>query len=593
MDETQLSAVTLLELGLSIPHVQEISPELSGRKSAYLPAIPDSVPGANRLIADAINRAALVDPNPNREAARSDMRARLVRELNGRAHIANLIFEGREQPNGDVHVFAKATLPGYDAEQEIVPLIYVGPEYLIAIENGKYTSGGSIQCLVFKSNTKTGPFKAFPLGLADPSTIHVWNDVAKRRNAVTKNKDELWPLIEVIRNNLMRPGVRVVEFIPTFDPLFKRERGSRKRLLIGTRFGQKLFLSSKSQIPEPDDVDGEKRFVSKHIFRVKLNEGPLEVFWLGPEGKVKIDQRLAVLDVHDAINPYAVLNTSPLKVDWKTIDQTARGYLNRAFDHRNPLYLAGIEMKLIFPSDPQQTMHAILEDLMLDAIKQIKLQISAASVQMIRMLTIAPNKPTAEAMLGGRDIRVAALRMNQPEDAASLWISRVLDMPFDPKSPLLMHLRSWLINSYGRVTPPPIPEISQVSILIPELTPVPKQIPISSLPVSHRESSSPAFRASDAFVPMPKPTAVPHTADEEIILGDDDLEEFIEAEATTVDLIVDEELPFVDPTVWDPTGMNGVIPPAGEDDPGPPMRVNHGSILNRGEYKVAYRTDKQ
>lgn len=589
MDETQLSAVTLLELGISIPHVSEIVPELSDRKSAYLPAIPDTVPGANRLIADAINRAALVDPNPDREAARSDMRARLVRELNGRAHIANIIFEGREQPNGDIHVFAKATLPGHEAEQEIVPLIYVGPEYLIEIGHGKFTSGGSLQCLVFRSNTKTGPFKAFPLGLADPSTIHVWNDVAKRRNAVTKDKNELWPLIEVIRNNLMRPGVRIIEFVPTFDPAFKRKRGSRKRLFIGTRFGQKLYLAAKSQIPEPDDVDGEKRFVTKQIFRVKLSEGSLEVFWLGKEGSFKIEQRLAVLDVHDSINSYAVLNTSPLKVDWKTIDQTARGYLNRPFDHRNPLYLAGVEMKLIFPSDPQQTMHAILEDLMLDAIKQIKLQITAASNQMIRMLTIASNKPAVEILLGGKDIRVVALRVNQPEDAASLWISRVLDMPFDPKSPLLMHLRAWLINSYARTTPPPIPEIS---IQIPELTPVPIQTQISTLPVRHLESSSPAFRPSNTFMPLPKPEAVPHTADEEIELGDDELEELIEAEATTVDFVIEEELPFGDHTVWDPTGKNGVIPPKDEDEPGPPMRINHGSILSMGEFKVAYDTNK-
>ncbi|MEK7452290.1 MAG: hypothetical protein AAB664_03040, partial [Patescibacteria group bacterium] len=426
------------------------------RKGANLPALPDQS-AANRIIADTIGTAAMVDPDKDRERARSRMRDRLILEPNKRPHIANIEFEGEVMPDGDISVSSVVALPGFDVAQKVVPLIYVGIDYLTEVSSGKFRSNGTFQCLVFKpenwETANTGPLKALPLGVADAGSIRIWNRIAREMR--TKN----WPEIKAIPNNLRRLGVCTSNYLPTFDPEFKREKGSRKRLLVCRSFGQKLYLSPKSQIPDPDVIDGKKSFQTKHVFRVKLSESSPVLTWLGREGKVRIDNRVAVLDVLETIDPFAILGRTTITVDVFTIDQTARGYLNQAYNERNPLYQSAIFMGLVLEQDPHETKRIILEDLMLKAIEQIKLQMQDAvsiSVRALSLSTLA--RPHGKDIYQGHSRKVVLSRLNKPNDVAAEWIAAALECEFLPKSSLHKLLRAWLINSTAEPETPPLPQ---------------------------------------------------------------------------------------------------------------------------------------
>src|SRR3989338_8999103 len=89
-----LTSSTIVDLGL--PASTGLNPKLphEPRVSANLPAIPEDVPGMNRVVADLIDLAAIVDQNPDRVAARDRMRERLVRDEGKRGvHFAPIEFD--------------------------------------------------------------------------------------------------------------------------------------------------------------------------------------------------------------------------------------------------------------------------------------------------------------------------------------------------------------------------------------------------------------------------------------------------------------------------------------------------------------------
>jgi hypothetical protein len=561
MSEVTLSSTTLIELGLATqePPKEEV---LLGRDhlKSNLPAIPDHVPGANRLIADLIDLAAILDSDPDREAARDRMRKRLVRQENGRGvHYAPIEFEA-EMHGEDAHAVAwYDNLPGSTKRIKIVPLIYAGPEFLKPIGNNKYITGGTFQCILFRPLTKNGAYKALPLGLADPKTIRTWNDIVTRHNNLPAFKDEQWNLIEIIEHELRRPGVRRVRFIPRFDLHAELKTGHTKRQLLGCHFGQKVFLAPKAIAPEPDCVDGVRGFFEQHLFRVKrLNENSIEVVWHGSAKDVKIEDRIFVEEIQHEMNPFIVLNTTPSTVDWKTVDQSTRKWLNRAYDEKNPLYLAGLELSLVKETDDLALKRAHLEQLWKEAVRLIRLEMIHAADIGRKQLSIAPGKPSWLSIMGTeKNIETVLLYPNEPEDAAAIWISRVLDRPFDSKSPYLMHLRAWLINSQKPTSlttslPPPIPAKLQPPIEVPELTTVSNttQAP-QPPPIRTREPSRPSFQVDTTFAPDTTDRLEPEDIEIEIF---DALEEVHESETTSVDFEPNKELMHLDTN--DPIGSN-------------------------------------
>lgn len=595
MDEVPLSSTTIIELGLNVSdpiEEDQIIPE--NRVKANLPAIPETVPGVNRMQADLVDLAALTDPDPDREAARDRKRARLVRNENKRSiHFATIEFEPEVQANGDIHAVAwYSHIPNEPKVKKVVPYYYTGPEFLKPIGSGKYISGGTFQCVLFSPETKNGPYKALPLGMADPKTLRTLNEIATRRNALPAFKNDQWPIINIIEHELRRPGVRRVRFIPRFDLHADLQSGCKKRQLLGSHYGQKVYLAPKATVPEPDEKDGVKGFFEKHLFRVKkLKENYIEVVWLGKVGDVLIEDRISIEDVQNEMNPFVVLNTTPMLVDWKTIDQTTRKWVNgnRPYDQKNPLYLAAIDLGLVHATDDAILKRAHLEQLWKEAVRLVRLEMIEAAKLAHKKLTIAPKKPSVAEIMGDETrIETLLLYLNEPEDAAANWIGQAFDKPFDPKSPFLMHLRAWLINTVVKTKPQtmvsaPTSEPSQPSIRIPELTPAPQGLEHSDVPPpipSRRELSNPSFRASGTFKAVPTSPELP----DEIHLHADDLEEMEEdvvAEATTVDFRPeDQELSFFDRddleqqpykfstgrhVPMDPTGVNGALPP--EDTP--------------------------
>ena len=600
MDEVTLSSITLIELGLATQAQPTEALPSRDHIKANLPAIPETVPGANRMLADLIDLAALEDPNHDREKARDVKRGQLVRNPDGRVHYAAIEFEPEIQANGDVHAVAhysfvpeKVVLDaGTEKERveyavgiksrKVIPFYYAGPEFLKPTTNGGYISGGTFQCIVFESDSKAknAPLRALLLGMANPKTIRTWNEIAERRNALAAFRDDPWPIITVIEHELRRPGVRRIRFIPRFDLHKDLQSGCSKRQLLGCHFGQKVYLAAKATVPECDVQDGVKGFFEKHLFRVKrLKKNSIEVVWLGKASEVQIEDRIAVDEVNNEMNPFVVLNTTPTAVDWKTVDQSTRKWLNRTYNEKNPLYLAGLELGLVKETDDNVLKRAHLEQLWQEAVRLIRMEMLHAAEMGRKQLTIAPNKPSLEEILGSEtEIETVLLYLNEPEDAAAIWISRVLDRPFDPKSPYLMHLRTWLINTYpnpGRTIAPPIPDIdvSRVSIQVPVLTPLPQNLSVPPPPTHRREVSHPAFQVNPAI----QQESAPHTAEDIVVLDDNDLEECIEDEHTTVDFERQEELSF-----------------ANEENPdeAPPRKffAKAGSILHTGSLKDGYTT---
>ena len=125
-----------------------------------------------------------------------------------------------------------------------------------------------------------------------------------------------------------------------------------------------------------------------------------------------------------------------------TIDQTARGYLN----HVTTNEILCINRQFLWAcseQDPHETA-IILEDLMLKAIEQIKLQM------ILSHLSCALSQQLARPH--GKDIyqlftKVVLSRLNKPNDVAVEWIAAALECEFLPKSSLHKLLRAWLINS--------------------------------------------------------------------------------------------------------------------------------------------------
>lgn len=599
MDEHPLSELTRMELGITVPQqiLEKEIPDIQSFK-AYLPAIPEHVPAGHRLVADLIDLTALVTGATTLEE-RDILRNSLVRNADGSVHYAALFFEPEIKPNGDVHAVSwysnlpkkkeaqvdddkieledvgkkKTSKFRADKPQKIVPLVYVGPEYLKPLGNNQFMTGGTLQCILFRSETN-GAYGAMPIGLADKKTIDPWNVFADAHNKLPDAKNKQWILIEQIPHDLRNPAVRLVQFTPRFDLHANLVSGCKKRQLLGCHFGQNVYLAPKANIPIPDNKDGVLGFHEKHLFRVKrLTRSHIEVIWLGPLSNIKIEERLFIEEVENEMDPFFVLNSPRLFTNWRTIDQTTRRWVNgnRPFDQTNPLYRAGLVLGLVKETDDPPLKRAHLEQLWKKAVERVRVEMLQAAEIARKQLEIAPKKPTEKEIRGGvTEIETLRLYLNEPEDAAAIWIGRVFEKPFDPKSPFLMHLRAWLINSVVRVTAP------TAKIAEPETEP----------PPITREISHPAFKPSETFV-----AAQTLESPEEIVIDNDELEEVFEAETTTLDFDLHEigfPVPGQSGINYDPAGLSGPLPP--DETPHPKFFAKPGSIMHQGPLKDGYKS---
>ncbi len=504
MLDTVLHQTTADQLGIPLVTEAEINTAL--RERANLPGIPEFIPGANRLLADLIDIAATVDTQVDREKARDAMRARLVRETEGRSvHYAAIEFEP-EMHGTDAHaVCYYSHLPGKGHDPvKIVPLLYAGPEYLRRTGE-RWISGGTFQCILFKPLNEGGAYKALPIGFAHTSAIATWNEIVRRHNELPAFADKQWVLITPIPNDLRRPGVRRIAFIPRFDPHTKLVSGHKRRQKLGRHFGQTVYLAPRAEAPELDIQDEKKGFFRPHLFRIKrLWEEGIEVVWLGPEEEVHIEDRMEMEGMRAEMNPFAVLNVIPLYVDWRSVDRLTRKWLNRPYNESNPLFLAGKELGLIYARDDRVTVRAILEDLWKRANEEIQLQMLAACDQTVRMLGAVLSKPSARDLLGSaKSVHQLINTLNTPEDAAANWIGKNLAATFDPKSPFHRYLRTWLINSY----PPSIFVSPLQQTFAQNLTPTPTMA-LKPLPTPMEPTRAITFQPKEGFKPIPDGTPV-------------------------------------------------------------------------------------
>lgn len=605
MDDT-LSSRILSELGLPAVQAPMDVPVVQTRVSANLPAVPEHVPGIKRVIGDLIDLATITDPDTDREAARDRKRDQLVTGKDGRGvHIAPIIFEPSVQKNGDVHAVGwYSNLPGIPGNHKILPLIYVGPEYLKPIANGKFISGGTFQCLLFRSFKNRRVFRALPLGLADPKTITEWNEIVMRRNAAMGFKDRPWAKIEIIPHKLREPGVRQITFIPRFDLHADLVSESSKRQLLGCHFGQKVYLAPKATIPELDTKDGVKGFFSPHLFRVKKLQTHLEVVWLGNENDVPLQDHIDMEEAEIVMDPFETLQTTPIEVDWKNVDQLTRIWVKRSYDDKNPLYRQALKLGLVYEADPLFLKRTNMEQLWSAAVKQIRIQMIDACKQAHHILEMAGSRPSALEIMGKQtDVNVVAQFLNEPKDAAALWIGHVLNCTFNPESPFHMHLRTAIVNKYVRPSgkfPTAIArEPSEISVEIPERTPVlpAHLVPSASVmaPTHRRESSHPIILLNPEYIPPPTQDAGPHIGNE-IELESEDLEEIdVTSEPTLADA-GEEELDFppgefTRPHAPLPHESDGFILPPEDQDPPPRFFAKPGSLLHQGSLKDGYRDD--
>lgn len=267
----------------------------------------------------------------------------------------------------------------------------------------------------------------------------MWNQATKHR---IEDKQLPRPLIQPIQHELRKPAFRRIAFVPHMsrDTHLISEHSSRQYL--GNHFGQKVFLAARSKVPVTH---------TKQLFRIKrFEERWIEVVWLGFADEFIPEDRVSLEDVRHEMDAFEILGTSRLLVDWRTIDQSSRKWLNRAYSKKNPLYVGALNLGLVKESDDQYTKRVELERLWKDAVKFIRLEMIQAAHVAHDQIRQTSKKPTAQEVFQGEpNLESLIAFLNEPEDVIASWMaSEVFHRPFDSKSPFLMHLRAWFIHTY-------------------------------------------------------------------------------------------------------------------------------------------------
>lgn len=438
--ETTRTEVDLLEsLGMKIVEGKEGK---EAKPSSNLLALPTSIATSQRLFANMLDIACMVDHDEDRNRARSRMRSRVVVKDDGENPVvvpvmfeAKLVYDKSGKPI-DLKISATIQLDNIGSVSA-VPLISHGIPYLVRNAEGKTESNGIFQCMVFFPKKRDGDFKLLPLGLAEPSNLSMYNRIARESGKGAE--------IKPIENSLRRAGVRVMTFMPKYQTT--HNYGEREETCIGYLYGQKLVLAIDSQdIPHDVDEDGDRCFMTKHVFRVMIRESSLELTWLKRDDGTPIDMRVPVMEVSAEMDAFAVLGLTPLTADERKFEMFARRLADGSHDRTNPLYRSAIEMGLILEGDADHLVKPILIELAKKAVQKIGEEMEVMWHILKKQIMIAGPKPSIEVLLQGRRLEHALKTLTKPEDAAGEWIKSKLGS-FDPSCQLHLKARRFLLNS--------------------------------------------------------------------------------------------------------------------------------------------------
>ncbi|MCX6714835.1 MAG: hypothetical protein NTX72_03400 [Candidatus Uhrbacteria bacterium] len=461
----------LADLGMNIPIVDETTGTSSNTGTAL--AMPQKNAAAKRVIDEGVDMASIVYADLPPEVARSRMRERLVEV--GEMVIFPIDFTAgvveKEDGSPDLKIYATMNIPGV-GHVEVQPLITLGVNYIGQTKEGKFRTLQTFQCLVFRprfvdpKKPKENPYKAFPINFLSPSVLDTWNFIATQMPSLN------WPTIDHIPNTLRKAGTRTLTFAPrclktlsfTNDKRVKRkgqwvnEPVTDSFRIVGYLFGQMLKLHALSDEPVTPalDADGKQRENKEgyqlveldrreYVWSVKLGEGSLELSLIDLAENYKGDARVPIVEVRNEMDPFAVLGTTPLKMDINTVGDLTRAWVMRVYDETNPLYVYARDAGLVNIQDSQETMRPIIEDLGRTAVEKGIEDMKATYAEVTSRLSTASDKPSIEEVLNGRLLKAILFRMNK-DDAAATWIDSKIEGSFDPKSPFHMAVRRYVIE---------------------------------------------------------------------------------------------------------------------------------------------------
>lgn len=457
----------LADLGMNIPIVDDTTGTSSNTGTAL--AMPQKNSAAKRVIDEGVDMASIVYADLHPEEARRRMRERLVEV--GEMVIFPIDFTAgvveKEDGSTDLKIYATMNIPGV-GHVEVQPLITLGVNYIGQTKEGKFRTLQTFQCLVFRpkfvdpKKPKENPYKAFPINFLSLSVLDTWNFIATQMPSLN------WPTIDHIPNTLRKAGTRTLTFAPRCLKTLeftntKRVKHKGKPVkdsfrIVGYLFGQMLKLHELSDEPVTPalDANGKQRENKEgdllveldrreYVWSVKLGEGSLELSLVDLAENYKGDARVPIVEVRNEMDPFAVLGTTPLKMDINTVGDLTHAWVMRPYDDTNPLYVYARDTGLVNTQDSQETKRAIIEDLGRTAVEKGIEEMKATYAEVTSRLTTASDKPSIEDVLMGRLLKVILFRMNK-DDAAAVWIDSKIEGNFDPKSPFHMAIRRYVIE---------------------------------------------------------------------------------------------------------------------------------------------------
>ncbi len=441
----QINEEVLAQLGMK---VVESGTKKEGSVSSNLPAVPDTFAVARRMRAEGIDGACKLDHTRNRAMATSRMRERLVMREDGETPLfVSIMFEPsvvKDQKGKPIDIKVSAMVEIDGESRRAVPMISIGIDYLVLDQTSRVLrSNGAFQCLVFRPKQAGGDYKLYPLGLVDPSTISMYNRIAKASGQ--------WGEITPIENNLSRSGTKVMEH--EMNGLVRHQyKNGDKESRVGYHFGKRLILSVNSNQPTPEVVDGKRLYTgATHLFRYEEHENFVVLTWLCKKGDVNVDLRVPLSDVKAyEMDWFKVLGLTPLTANLRTFESNARDLINQKYDHRNPLYRAGIQSGLILETDPRAVAIPHMTELAKKAVQKVTEELNAQFAEVTRKLSLAPSRPSIEALLQGRRLE-HVLRIIKEDDPAAVWIEKNIAGEFNRTSPFHKAVRMWLLHVQAKV----------------------------------------------------------------------------------------------------------------------------------------------
>ncbi|MBI5370199.1 hypothetical protein HZA85_03365 [Candidatus Uhrbacteria bacterium] len=352
----------------------------------------------------------------------------------------------------DVGVSAEMELPGL-GRVEIQPLFTVGIEY-VAVKEGVLVPTRSFTGALFAPKSGKGPGKFVPIDLADPQLIARWNGIVEQGKALNTDHGK-WPTIPVLETKIGRPGQMIIPFAPRYqvkETFNERGRDGKERQksiwVIGTRFGKKVILESRSQAPAVIDASSAKPFGDLE-FVVREGENSLIVVLRGRPGQTPLPESMATIEqASDGVDPFAVLNLDVMRYEPGRAHTFVERCMQLPLNSANPLYKSAINLGLIVAGQSTAVVSNQLQALADEAQRKAREFWDAAmkaTWEAFRVYTL----PEIGDCLQGKPLGQVIDRLN-PEDAAAAWITSHVEGEYSHTSPFHRVLRERVLRAVAR-----------------------------------------------------------------------------------------------------------------------------------------------